>query len=114
MQREASRPKAWGKRAMLAVLVDEEGADEAEVGAGDDEDALAGLDEEVAELGRQEDAEDDAGTSDRLSRGLLRTRPTTSWTIWETSRDSLLTLWSELLQSELRLRRRPPRVGLWL
>ena len=114
LQLEASRPGARGKRAMLAVLGDEEGADEAEVGIGRDEDALAGLDEEVAELGRQEDAEDDAGTSDGVSRGLLRTRPTTSWTIWETSRDSLLSLLSELLQSELRLRRRPPRVGLWL
>ena len=114
LQLEASRPEARGKRAMLAALGDEEGADEAEVGAGDDEEALAGLEEEVAELGRQEDAEDGAGTPDRVSRGLLRTRPTTSWTIWETSRDSLLSLWSELLQSELMLRRRPPRVGLWL
>ena len=99
---------------MLAALGDEEGADEAEDGTGRDEEALVGLEEDVAELGRPGDAEDGAGTHDRVSRGSRRTRPTTSWTIWETSRDSLLSLWSELLQSELMLRRRPPRVGLWL
>ena len=69
LQLEASRPKSRGKRAMLEALGVEEGADEAEDGTGRDEEALAGLEEEVAELGRQEDAEDDAGTSDRVRVG---------------------------------------------
>ena len=114
LQLEASRPEARGKRAMLAALGDEEGQTKLRLAPGMMRKRSREFEEEVAELGRPGDAEDDAGTHDRVSRGLLRTRPTTSWTIWETSRDSLLSLWSELLQSELRLRRRPPRVGLWL
>ena len=61
LQRGVSRPKSLGSVRCWWGLGDGDGADEGEVGAGGDEEALAGFGEDIASLGRQEGVEEWAG-----------------------------------------------------